>query len=819
MANVSRAAVEELLRWGMVAIPTPPGEKNPGRKGWQKTRMGDVQLAAWTGEQGVFVNTGEASGWVVLDLDNTEAANLWRARLGDDLWYEAPRSLSSKGQHLWFRVAGAWQPFTQDNDPEAQAKGARYDLLADGRGVMAPPSLHPSGKRYRWAKKPYDGSPMAPEALQRATVVSGAAAPSSRDSQRGGRGGGHTRSLLSQKLANPPDEGGRNNWLTAVMGHLAKEIRFEDAFVELARALNRSLVQPLDDAEVVKTADSIWRSEAVNHGGLPTQRTGWLAGEDGKLWTLAKEKDDKVGHVEECGDFNLEVMGKYTDEEHRTTYRMRITSGLIPGEERYQVEQASTFGTGRTLDPWMAARELNWWPVPGDVGKEQAQPRRLRQYLSSQDAPVLQVAPHMGWHDPAEGFVAAEGLITAAGLDPQGGWLPDPAILRRDKHINRYGFEGSWEEAQRVLREVLTWQDPIVTNVFGAWWAACMIKAQLMPKIAGFPFMAIEAMSGSGKTTGFFGTMVQLSGVVRDQGNYTFATLRDALASNRSGIVWIDDPDDASRYYPLIRAATAEGSESKKDLNTHDTISFELVAPVLLTAEALPKVGDERALMDRLIQVDVPSAKERASRHGRATQWDDILALRAEHPDLWKLSGWYIQRAMQQQGLVGEWESLRPAGGRHGDKMGVLRIGARLLADLADDATVVERVDAWVAEQEEPSGDYLTNRILPDYLRQQGWPDSARYRQAAFIDEAGIVWWWPAGLSDWWLNQNRHSDARTRAFGEMDTLDRHRRAMGVTAADRKQFHVQGDGEKRTHKGFYPCPPEVSQRIIDRSHGA
>jgi hypothetical protein len=604
-----------------------------------------------------------------------------------------------------------------------------------------------------------------------------------------------------------------------VLGHLAKDIRFEDAFLALAEVLNRSLDQPLDAAEVAKTAESVWRTEASNHGGMPTQRSGWLVGDTGRMYTLVREKDDKTGHVEECADFNLEVMGKYTDDEHRTTYRLLITSELAPGEERYQVEAASTFGTGRTLDPWLAARELNWWPIGGDVGKDQAQPRRLRQYLSSQDAPVLQVAPHMGWHDPAEGFVVAEGLITAGGLDPQGGWLPDPAILRRDKHINRYGFGGSWEEAQRVLREVLTWQDERVTSVFGAWWAACLIKAQLMPKVAGFPFMAIEAMSGSGKTTGFFGTMVQLNGAVRDQGNYTLATLRDALASNRSGMVWIDDPDDASRYYSLIRAATAEGSESKKDINTHDTVSMELVAPVLLTAEALPKINDERALLDRLIQIDVPSARERPSRHGRQTQWDDVLALRAEHPDMWKLAGWYVQKALQSAEVVQEWESLRPTSGRHGDKMGVLRVGARVLMELTGDATHAERVDGWVAEQEEPSGDYLTNRILPEYLRKRGWPQSARHAADAFIDESGIVWWYAPGISDWWQNEHRSADARTRAFGEQETLARHRAAMGVRgSAASKLFDRRANGRERDRQRYYPCPADVSARIIAKSQG-
>jgi hypothetical protein len=825
MANVHTRHVEELLQLGMVVLATDPRDKNPGvlGKGWQHKTQADVQLAWWNdGDRGAFVRTGEVSGWVVLDLDNQAAVELWKGRIDEDLWDQLPVSVTGKGRHLWFRVSGPWQSFTWQADPEAVAKDAHYDLQADGKGVMVPPSLYPGGggRRYRWSKKPYDGAPSAPELLQRASVASREPGGAPRDSQQGRGRAVVVRSLASELLLSPPSEGGRNEWLAKVLGHFAKAIKFEDMFYATAVALNRSLASPLDDAEVTKTAESIWRSEDVNHGDMPTVERGWLTSQDGRLHVF-KKGDKQKGTADQlvpAGNFDLEVLGRYTDEHHQTFYRLAMHSTLRD-EVRYALEEARVFGTDRTLAPWLAAREMNLYSVPGHEGGSQSggvAASRIATYLATADAPSLQVSPAMGWYEAAGGFVAQEGLITAEGLDPQGGWLPDPVILKRDKHVNRYGFEGSEQVAMDLLREVMTWQYPEVTSVFGAWWAACLLKGQLMAKVAGFPFMAIEAMSGSGKTNGYFGTMIALSGSTRDEGGFTQATFRDALASNRSGTVWIDDPQDPESYYPFIRLATSESSWSKKGDDSVNTMSMDLVAPVLLTAESLPRISDERALQDRLITIDVPSAKDRPSNHGRASQWDDIIAIRAAHPRMWEYAGWYVQAAMRHATLIGGWDQLRAGSGRHADKMAVLKLGARVMAEMIDVPWCVDIVDEWTTKQSEPDSDYLANRILPELLRSAGilGNGAAGWQPVFVLDD--IVWWHPGKVAEAWAAKYRHGDPRTRAFGEPTALARHRQAMGISKDDRRLFDVHLKGEPRSRKPYYACPPDVSARIIDKA---
>jgi hypothetical protein len=516
----------------------------------------------------------------------------------------------------------------------------------------------------------------------------------------------------------------------------------------------------------------------------------------------------------------MRVLGKYVDAEDLSAYyRLQIESQLQP--PRYVVEPASIFGNARALGPRLRGLELNIWPVKGDIGAVQSRnpAGRLGHYLSVQDAPRLSVAPYMGWFDPAGGFVCDEGVITAEGLDPQGGWMPDPAIRKRDPMVNQYGFEGTWPEAQSILKEVLTYQDDVVCSVFGAWWAACLVKGQIMNLTSLFPFMAIEAMSGTGKTEGFFNLMMQLSGAIRLGSHQTAASFRDSMAANRSGIVWVDDLDDATRLYQDIRTATSEQSRSKKGVDNFGSVSVRLVAPVLLTGESLPGLSDQTALLDRLVRLDVPPAKDRRSRHGDYAQWDDILDLQARHPEMWRLSGWFVQMALALWPRVaGEWKGLRATSGRHADKMAVLRVGARLLDMMTGDGWHAEQVDEWCGTQLAPEGDFLTNRILPELLRDSNMITSPLGWQPVFVDEESIVWWHPGKVADAWAKKHRNGDQRTLGFANPDTLTRHREAMGITRADRRKFNVSRVGEQRAQQNYFPVPAQISERILDLAGG-
>lgn len=815
----------------------------------------ELQVRGVTGRQGRMPEPIDYKKWLLRWADHNAALRLPKYLIGIDVdaydgkpgaetlaeleerWGALPRTIRSSA-----RIGDPYSGIRFFRVPEEAEVATEFPgieiIQFHHRYAVVWPSVHPDLQtQYRWWSTEGEMLDRVPqptefpwlpdgwwEGLRALAPASGEASGASGDSQSGAGG---TRSTLAALLANAPDgASGRNNWLTRVAGHLAKVVPWQDGFEALLAAIDAGLVVPYESTDpggIHKLAVSVWdteqRGKVGEDGELPNQGTGWLVGNGETLIVLVEiGKDQKVQKLVPCSDFDLRVLGKYVDEESGTHYRLQITSALQ--DVRYVIEPASLFGNMRALAPRLRALELNIWPVAGDLGAIQAKNPmgRLGHYLSTQEAPRLSIAPCMGWHDQAGGFVCDEGVITEVGLNPQGGWMPDPAIRVRDPLVHRYGFDGDWVEAQNVLKEVLTYQDDMVCSVFGAWWAACLIKAQLMPKVAGFPFVAIEATSGTGKSEGFFSLMVQLNGATKLGSQQTAASFRDSMAANRSGIVWIDDLDDATRVYQDVRTATNESYRSKKGTDNFGSVSVKLVAPVLLTGESLPGLSEQMALADRLIRLDVPPAKGRKSRHGDHEQWDDILALKARHPELWRLSGWYVQEALRHApAVVGQWSKLRPKGlGRHSDKLAVLRVGARLLDLMTGDGWHAEQVDGWCAQQSAPEGDYLTNRILPELLRESGMIGHAMGWQPVFADEDGIVWWHPGRVADAWARKYRNADARTRGFGDIETLHRHREAMGAGKSSRRKFAINRADESRRQQNYYPVPAAQSAKILDKA---
>ena len=87
----------------------------------------------------IGIVTGEISGIVVLDLDGLEVAQHREIPT-------TPISLTGNGMHIFFR------------HPSGQVHSFRrpgMDLKADGGYVVAPPSIHPSGRRYQWQLGPF----------------------------------------------------------------------------------------------------------------------------------------------------------------------------------------------------------------------------------------------------------------------------------------------------------------------------------------------------------------------------------------------------------------------------------------------------------------------------------------------------------------------------------------------------------------------------------------------------------------------------------------------------------------------------------------
>ena len=145
----------EYARRGWSVLPLAPRSKVPAVRGGRgvhdATRDSEQLVRWWTAlpSAGVAVACGRPSaGLIVLDVDPRNG--------GDESLHDlqglhgglppTPRVLTGGGgEHYYFRL-----PMSELAAVGASL-GPGLDVKADGGYVVAPPSIHPSGVRYRWA--------------------------------------------------------------------------------------------------------------------------------------------------------------------------------------------------------------------------------------------------------------------------------------------------------------------------------------------------------------------------------------------------------------------------------------------------------------------------------------------------------------------------------------------------------------------------------------------------------------------------------------------------------------------------------------------
>jgi KaiC/GvpD/RAD55 family RecA-like ATPase len=243
---------------GWPVFPLVPGEKLPllskkrgGNGVLDATTDTETVTAWWTAnpDANIGLATGRDADLYVVDIDDA---------LGEDalLRYGAlpptPESHTGKGRHLLFAYKGGRNT--------AGRLGPKIDTRGEGGYIVAPPSLHPNGGRYRWVTPPHK-APVA--ALPQSIVdqlesVAGSIAP------EGGR------ASAIDVVMNGVSEGGRNQALTEYVGRLfAKGLR-ELEVLEVARGVNATKLRPpLDNTEVEAVVNSVATAHLRNHGRGP----------------------------------------------------------------------------------------------------------------------------------------------------------------------------------------------------------------------------------------------------------------------------------------------------------------------------------------------------------------------------------------------------------------------------------------------------------------------------------------------------------------------------------------------------------------------
>lgn len=233
--------------------------------GWtryQKERASEETIRGWWGrwpDANVAIVTGAISGLVAVDADGEEGAEALRElEAKNDALPHTPESLTGGGgRHLLFAHPGGMI----DNKVRI-APG--LDIRADGGYIVAPPSLHVSGRTYAWELSAHpDDVPPAPPPLWLLTTI--AAAKTAAPSPKG-------QPAWVTKALRGVGKGKRNATGTRLAGHyLRRKLSITETVTQLLdwNTRNRPPLGEKELRQVVASVDKKEQAKAAASAGEP----------------------------------------------------------------------------------------------------------------------------------------------------------------------------------------------------------------------------------------------------------------------------------------------------------------------------------------------------------------------------------------------------------------------------------------------------------------------------------------------------------------------------------------------------------------------
>ncbi len=243
-------AAKTLISVGFRVVPLTAGERGVARSG--KTPLTAHGVKDATSDMAAFrrlipaatdfnigVATGFASGVIVIDVDPRNGGLQEFIGLTKRVGL-LPRTLTCEtgggGRHYYFQAPAG--------GVKKKVLAPGVELLAEGCYAVAPPSLHPSGKRYRWLQDLGPG------------VQSIASLPESWLQFIKGRNQPAGESVARDGEGIP--EGSRNTELASVAGQLRRAGLSESEMLAALRGVNVARCRPpLDDEEVAQIARNV----------------------------------------------------------------------------------------------------------------------------------------------------------------------------------------------------------------------------------------------------------------------------------------------------------------------------------------------------------------------------------------------------------------------------------------------------------------------------------------------------------------------------------------------------------------------------------
>jgi hypothetical protein len=218
---------------GWPVFPLEPRGKEPlgtlAPHGFKDATVDQLTIRRWWKAEpnaNIGIPTGLPETFDVGDFDDPSRLHLYK-RLLTEIPDLSRILTGSGGRHVPF-APGAHKSTTNKS----------LDWRGPGGYIVAPGSLHPSGQRYRWLRKPNGQWPTAPGWLLEQLKPTPTATP----------GDG-----LAELLAGPPDDPRKGNaWMTRVLGHFVRKGFGGDDLAALARVIQRDLKAPLPAGDLDK---------------------------------------------------------------------------------------------------------------------------------------------------------------------------------------------------------------------------------------------------------------------------------------------------------------------------------------------------------------------------------------------------------------------------------------------------------------------------------------------------------------------------------------------------------------------------------------
>jgi hypothetical protein len=238
---------------------------NPGkhpRIGWvpyQTSAADETTITQWWSrweQANVAIVTGAVSGLVVLDIDVAHGGDdsLHVLQMAHGKLPETPMVLTGGGgQHYYFAHPG------DRSISGGSGFSAGVDLRADGGIVIAPPSVHASGRSYEWeVSSDIADTPLAPMPPLVEWLVE------QRPHVLGEDVNAKSATFdIETALESPVPEGERNHSMTQIAGWFAGRGDPEAVVYATLSATNQRIcTPPLDDEEIRSITRSICRREA-----------------------------------------------------------------------------------------------------------------------------------------------------------------------------------------------------------------------------------------------------------------------------------------------------------------------------------------------------------------------------------------------------------------------------------------------------------------------------------------------------------------------------------------------------------------------------